>query len=236
MPSKGIRANAEAHALSNAILKLDFKDFFHSITPPDLLSRAPEEIQQQDTLRKLLQLSLFWFDARSNRLCLSIGAPSSPVVSNIVMYQFDETIKEWSSQVGITYTRYADDLIFSGQNIEALRAFERRVRKLIADTKSPKLQLNEDKTGLYTRGTRRMVTGVKITPDGKVSLGRERKRMISSWVFKAKLGVLSAAQLSTARGWLAFANDVEPAFLDRLRKKYGPIVDKILRMPVNYAR
>lgn len=232
----GIRTNAAVHAKSRVILKLDFKNFFHSIVPADLFARLPEDLLSNPTLRKILELSLFWYDPNSKRLCLAIGAPSSPLVSNCVMYEFDEAIEKIVSPVGVKYTRYADDLTFSGDTIEILESVEQSVRALLAQTASPSLSLNEEKRGIFTRGMKRMITGVKITPTGEVSLGRERKRMISSFVFRAKNGNSTKADIGVTRGWLAFANSIEPQFLDRLRKKYGTIVDKILRQPIDYVR
>lgn len=229
---RGIKSNAVVHSKSPVIMKLDFKDFFHSIVPADLLSRLPTEIQENQTTSKIFELSLFWLNYNTKALCLAIGAPSSPMVSNAIMYQIDEAILEAMNLIGVNYTRYADDLTFSGASIEVLEAAEQSVRALIAETKSPRLTLNEKKRGIYTRGMKRMVTGVKLTPQGNVSLGRERKRQISSAVFRAKIGNVSVAQLKITRGWLAFANAVEPEFLDRLRKKYGQVVDRLLRLPI----
>jgi retron-type reverse transcriptase len=145
------------------------------------------------------------------------------------MFEFDEAVKEIVAHVGVNYTRYADDLTFSGERIEALEDVEHKVRRLIANTRSPLLRLNERKRGIYTRGMKRMITGVKLTPEGSISIGRERKRLISSFVFRASIKKLSKDQLMVTQGWLAFANTVEPEFLDRLRKKYGNIVDLLLR-------
>jgi retron-type reverse transcriptase len=145
------------------------------------------------------------------------------------MFEFDEAVKEIVTPIGVNYTRYADDLTFSGERIETLESVEREVRRLLANTRSPVIRLNERKRGIYTRGMKRMITGVKVTPKGAISIGRERKRLISSFVFRASIKKLSKDQLIVTQGWLAFANTVEPEFLDRLRKKYGNIVDLLLR-------
>lgn len=226
---RNIRTNAEVHARSRVIMKLDFENFFHSIIPVDLISRLPADIKEDQTLLKIFELSLFWLDPSSKRLCLAIGAPSSPIVSNCVMFEFDEAVKEIVTPIGVNYTRYADDLTFSGERIETLESVEREVRRLLANTRSPVIRLNERKRGIYTRGMKRMITGVKVTPKGAISIGRERKRLISSFVFRASIKKLSKDQLIVTQGWLAFANTVEPEFLDRLRKKYGNIVDLLLR-------
>jgi hypothetical protein len=68
-----------------------------------------------------------------------------------------------------------------------------------------------------------------ISNEGDVSLGRTRKRILSSLVHKYKLGLLNKDSVSNLQGYLAFAQDVEPSFLKRLANKYGQeSIDQIL--------
>jgi hypothetical protein len=53
-----------------------------------------------------------------------------------------------------------------------------------------------------------------------VSLGRERKRTIRAMAHKQKIGQLSELDQLKLRGFLAFANDIEPAFAEGIRSKY----------------
>lgn len=69
-----------------------------------------------------------------------------------------------------------------------------------------------------------MVTGLIITPDQKISIGRERKRLISACIHKFALGQANAKQVEYVRGLLAFANSVEPEFVLRMKEKYGAAV------------
>jgi len=50
--------------------------------------------------------------------------------------------------------------------------------------------LNELKRGVYTKGQKRLVTGLVLTPENCVSIGRDRKRAISALIHKFTLGVL----------------------------------------------
>lgn len=86
--------------------------------------------------------------------------------------------------------------------------------------------MNSDKTTFVTRKYRRVVTGVTLTNDGALSIGRDRKRIISAQVHHASLGKLSGEELAALAGYLGFANVVEPGFLDMLRRKYGADVIK----------
>ncbi|MBR7437195.1 reverse transcriptase domain-containing protein, partial [Klebsiella pneumoniae] len=69
------------------------------------------ELNETDVF--VIENLFFWKLRRSSPLRLSIGAPSSPKISNVVMYFFDEKMTKKCAALGITYSRYADDLTFS---------------------------------------------------------------------------------------------------------------------------
>jgi len=150
------------------------------------------------------------------------------MVSNIIMYPYDDLVAREGRRRGLTYTRYADDITLSGPSSGALSAFESWLENITRNHKSPKLRFNEKKRGMYTKGQRRMVTGLIITPGKSVSIGRQRKRMISSFVHKFTLGVLDEQEIAWLRGMVGFSIDAEPGFVERLERKYG--VDVILTL------
>ena len=69
--------------------------------------------------------------------------------------------------------------------------------------------------------TRRVVTGLTLTNDGTISIGRERKKLIRAMIHHYEKGLLDAENLRKLVGLLAFANDAEPAFVLRMKLKYG---------------
>ncbi len=86
------------------------------------------------------------------------------------------------------YTRYADDITVSGKNVEDVLRFEASFMRTIKATKSPVLASNDEKRGIYLKGQRRMVTGLIVTPTNEISIGRERKRLISVMLHKVLIG------------------------------------------------
>ena len=228
---KNILQNAEPHRRNRVILKLDFKEFFPSLTVSDW-RRYVQQSQACEQLRPDFNLYaniLFWGVRTVKPICLSIGAPSSPILSNILMYELDEKFSQFVEKAGLAYTRYADDITISGGNVEAVKEFENFARKLIKDTRTPRLKFNDEKRGLYLRGQRRMVTGLVITPSGSISVGRERKRLISAMLHHVLNDRADATSMAHLKGLLGFCIANEPSFLDRLRAKYGDgVVEKVL--------
>lgn len=227
----GIADNALVHVKSDYILKMDFKDFFPSIKVGDWersIKRAKFAISRQDIV--LCNYIMFWGNGSGAPQCLSIGAPTSPALSNIVMFGIDQRLNAEAGRLKLNYTRYADDITVSGHIVSAIVKFERFARELIAKTKSPLLIFNEEKRGLYGKGQRRMVTGLIITPEKQLSIGRERKRLISSMIHKVTIGPVGAELLGTVKGLLGFCLATEPTFVSRMREKYGDnTIDYILR-------
>lgn len=231
---KNIAFNASLHTESSFILKLDFQNFFPSIKVDDW-----EMIARKSTLNfsrrdlAICNLIMFWGAGSPEPRCLSIGAPTSPALSNIVMFRIDERLNEAASNFDVTYTRYADDITVSGDDRDSILRFENFARALIEKTRSPTLIFNDEKRGLYGKGQRRMVTGLLITPDQRVSIGRERKRLISVMLHKVTLGAADAEHVGRLKGLLGFCLATEPSFVSVMRAKYGNrVVDQVLRAEV----
>jgi len=217
-----IKQNAAAHATSRVILKLDFENFFPSIKVTDW--KAYAQIAFPNWSKEDIEFSsyvLFWGAGNYLPNCLSIGAPTSPLISNALLYRFDEFMSNYANQNGLRYTRYADDItISSKENLDKEGAVN-AVKLALSELSSPAIRLNLAKTKLASNSTSRRVTGLVLSNDGKVSLGRNRKRLIGAMVHHALTGKADPEAMSHLAGLLAFANDIEPTFVDALCRKHG---------------
>jgi RNA-directed DNA polymerase len=214
----GIKNHAEKHAANNYLLKLDFKDFFPSIRLRDLVAHfnifsdiPPNEIAQLARL-------FCWYRKPAGHLRLSIGAPSSPALSNTVMYCFDKAISTYCHELDITYTRYADDLAFSTNKPKTLDRIHQLVQKTCREMPYPRLTLNTKKTVFTSKKRERQLTGIILANSGLISLGREKKREIRAMAHRYSLGKLDAESIQRLRGLLAFAHSIEPGFLDSISR------------------
>ena len=179
--------NATKHSSLSFSIRLDFADFFPSISPKDLIRVIKMKEEYKDINNKdeqFLTDSLF-IRIPGGKQGLAIGAPSSPIISNAVMYLIDKKITKLALSISpeSVYTRYADDIVFSTNNKGGCSEFFDGVKDILAKSSSPKLTLNSAKTFFASRGTRRVVTGLYICPDGQVSLGRKNKRYIKKLLF-----------------------------------------------------
>ncbi len=218
-----IKDNALVHVKNDYLLKMDFQNFFNKIKPAVFFeSLAKKEISLDSIDKLFLENILFWKPGlkRSVTKILSVGAPSSPLISNIVMYHFDEAIATWCSENEISYSRYADDITFSTNKKNVLFGVKNKVREYLR-LYIPGLTINESKTVFSSKAHNRHVTGVTLNNNNEISLGRKRKREISALIHQFTIEKISPSDLNYMTGLISFALHIEPDFVDRMKTKYG---------------
>ncbi|MCQ4106513.1 retron St85 family RNA-directed DNA polymerase [Erwinia persicina] len=217
-----IKSNALHHVNQPYLLKLDFSNYFNSITPEifwNKIDRLSIPIHKKE--RNMLQKIIFWQPNRydNGKLKLSIGAPTSPLISNFVAYEFDDKILNYCQSQGIVYSRYADDLTFSTFNKDILFSLP-RITKAYLNKYFDGITINEMKTKFSSKKHNRHVTGITLTDEGAISLGREEKRRVFHFVHKFSLGELEPELLIKLRGQISFFEHIQPGFTQRLINKY----------------
>lgn len=215
----GIRENASRHAGTAYTLRMDFKDFFPSFDAQSIILFLNEIKDRQSLILTdediQFATQIFCKDGK-----LTIGAPSSPKITNAMMFDLDNQIDSVCRKANVIYTRYADDLFFSGFEKNLLKATEIEIRDIVSKSNRPKLFFNDDKTLHLSRAAHRSITGLVITPRGLLSIGRERKRKVKTLMYLAINGNINPVDRGYLAGMIAFAHDVEPAFVASLSKKF----------------
>lgn len=262
----GIYQNAHVHVNGKYFLKLDFQDFFHSITASSFHTLlVQKKIQLKEQVRylkvffmfnkavgkeqtkkvyKILKekfsdeqeiLDLMIKDMKED-FRLSIGAPSSPWVSNVVMYEFDEQLATWCKMQGINYSRYADDLSFSSLDNKKLKKVIPVVKKILEKIPYLHLSLNENKTKYVSLKQKVNITGLNITSENKISIGRQQKKLIRAMLYYVQQGKLSAERKEYLKGWISYVKSVEPEFYQSLNKKFSSELKQLFGSNgMNYA-
>lgn len=164
---KGVRLsqNALPHQQKKILLKLDIQDFFGSITYISVYQHGFRQELFPASVRTLLAHLCCYKDT------LPQGAPASPYLSNLVMKPFDEYMGKWCEERSVSYTRYCDDMTFSGDFqphilIKKAEAFLNRLG----------FQLKDEKTHIYTQKNRQEVTGIVVNE--KLQTPRHYRRQI----------------------------------------------------------
>ncbi|MDF4415107.1 retron St85 family RNA-directed DNA polymerase [Vibrio parahaemolyticus] len=220
-----IKDNAIVHVQSNYLLKLDLENFFNSLTPTMLLDALNyQNIKLIDGEVESLMELLFWNRTKKKtpNLILSVGAPSSPFLSNLIMYEFDTIVSNHSAKLNVNYSRYADDLTFSTSEKDVLFSFPQFIENVLNDLYGGRIKLNHSKSVFSSKAHNRHVTGITLSNNNKISLGRDKKRYIRSLLFKFSIQALQDEEdIKHLKGLIGFAKTVEPSFLERMKARYG---------------
>ncbi len=161
--SKSIITNSKIHVGQNHFLKIDLKDFFPSIT-------LNQVITVFKTLGYTNKVSFYLASICCYGDVLPQGAPSSPMVSNIVGKTLDNRLMKYAKKFKLRYTRYADDLAFSGESIPV-----KHIEYITNIINSCGFTVNEKKTTLQQEKHKRIVTGISIA-ENEIKIPREYKR------------------------------------------------------------
>ena len=139
---RSIRDAAKMHAGSSYLLKADFKDFFPSLTRNDVSILLTEHL-----IGKMPMFTGEDVEIVANIVCkdnsLTIGAPSSPILSNSLLFDFDRVISKVCVEEKVEYSRYADDLFFSTNTPNCLTDIMQAIRDDLRTRPSPRLLINE---------------------------------------------------------------------------------------------
>lgn len=169
---RSICSNALPHTGADVVVNMDLKDFFPTISYPRVkgMFRSLGYSEKMATLLALIctepdveetELDGETFYLQTGERYVPQGAPTSPAVTNIICRRMDARMHGIAGKLGIRYTRYADDLTFSGG--EALTANLQkllwRTRAVIADEG---FTLHPGKLRIMRKGSRQEVTGVVV--------------------------------------------------------------------------
>ncbi len=192
VPNKSIVTNALPHIGSSIIINMDLKDFFPSIdykrvygffkslgyspqisTVLALICTIPDE-------QPILVHGQKWHINNGHRT-LPQGAPTSPMITNLICRKMDRRMAGIANKLGFTYTRYADDMTFSGP-----KSSRANIQKLKWQThsviKDEDLQLHPDKTKVMPNGHRKEVTGLVVNKN--LNVPRKKLKAFRALLFQ----------------------------------------------------
>jgi RNA-directed DNA polymerase len=223
--ARSVVTNATPHVGKKVVVNLDVKDFFptfrfrrvkglfrkglgfseHVATVLALLCTEPPRVE--------VSLDGKAYMVALGERVLPQGACTSPAITNLICTRLDRRLAGLARYFGYRYTRYADDLTFSGDDTETTGKLLAGIRRVV---KAEGLEPNEDKTRVMRPGRRQEVTGVTVNQ--KLSVARDEVRKLKAILHNcATKGLASqnrenhpdfAAHL---RGKVAWVSMVDPA-------------------------
>lgn len=220
---KSIKGNAEKHINSKHVFHTDINDFFPSVSSDKLcnvINRHKNILNDNglwynDTLDVISKICF-----RYNKLC--IGAVSSPLISNIVMYDFDNDMEKYCLNNELIYSRYADDIYVSSE-----KYIPKNIIIYVNDLfNGYGYKMNYDKTSFYSSKGRIRITGLNIVNNERLSIGTKTKEKVKTMIYKYIK--YNDGNPDEILGYLSYLKDVEPKYYTNLILKYSKLTYKDL--------
>ncbi|MDE6339991.1 MAG: reverse transcriptase family protein [Muribaculaceae bacterium] len=163
VPGRSVVTNASAHLGSSILFNCDLQDFFPSISKVAVRRALTEELGALSPSREVINIisSLATVPLPDGKEVLPQGAPTSPVISNLVLKNLDKRLTRFAEKNGYRYTRYADDITFSKTgsfNPEC----PIKTDAILSIIKDSGFTVNPKKTILSTASERKEVTGLTV--------------------------------------------------------------------------
>lgn len=176
VPGRNIVSAAEPHVGKEFVACCDIVDFFPSIKASMLTTLVPATIEYIDTV------TYDFGDGKGERL--PQGAPTSPMLSNLYLNGFDSYISINAETLGCSYTRYADDLIFSGDSRSKMKTLIQMSKETLYEVF--RLEVHPKKTKIMHRSQRQIVCGVVVNE--KLNVNRQYRKNLRAEIFKQRGG------------------------------------------------
>jgi hypothetical protein len=223
-----VRTAAEPHVGKRVVLHLDLKDFFHTVTFARvrgmlvalgygyvvattlavIMTEAPRERVEVD--------GVIYHVPVGHRRCVQ-GAPTSPGICNTMALRMDRRLAGLARKLGFDYSRYVDDLVFSGSDPEVIHGLRATATRIIL---SEGFEVNRDKTRILRSGGCQRVTGVVVNQ--VLGLSRQERRRLRAMIHRLKQD-RAAGKPEDGRGpyllgKLAYLAMLNPAQAEHLRR------------------
>lgn len=227
IPKKKFREYLRFHSNEKEVLTLDIKDFFTSIKF-NLIHNYFLKIGYSRDVALYLSCLCTYTDIDTEKKVNALirylpqGAPTSPYLSNLVLIDFDNDVASYCTKNKIKYTRYADDMAFSGDSIKK----DDLVGFIKNQLKTYNLELNEEKINYMKQNVPQIISGVIVNK--KLQLSKEERNDIRKVMyFIIKYGIESHLQktnetreyyISHLLGKIQYALNLNP--YDEDLKKY----------------
>jgi len=239
-PGLSIVDNAQLHANSKNLVRIDLKDFFPSITfirvrgfleslgyNPGIATIL--SLICTDSPRVLLKHIDQTHFVKTGERCLPQGACTSPALANLIANKLDRRLQKYTEKAGWLFSRYADDLVFSTNKVDMPP--HRLIRAVSMIIKDEGFTVNEGKTNVMRAPKRQIVTGLMVNNGVRISRKDIRRyraffhRCVTKG-FEEVSNELGKDAVSVSRGYLAYINMVSPETGQKISEQHPWIYSK----------
>ena len=201
--------NAEPHRGANSLLTIDLEDFFPTVTQRQVFNIF-KSIGYNNAI------SVIFSNICSFKEVLPQGSPCSPKLANLCAWKLDVRIQGFVGKRGINYTRYADDLSFSGLSPIKVVQIIPMIKKIIEDED---FKINPSKTRIASSARAKIVTGLVLSSD-TFGIGKQKYKNVRAKIHHLTLPheQINSKLLYEVNGWLSYLNSSDRKRLNKAKK------------------
>ena len=155
---KSIITNAKIHRNKRIVINVDLSDFFDSIH----IGRVCGFFEKNKHFNLPHEPAITIAQLACYQGKLPQGAPTSPIITNLVCQVLDMHLLSFAKRYRLDYTRYADDITFSTNNRAFLETWDSFYAELEKKIRKAGFSLNEKKTRITYRDSKQVVTGLVV--------------------------------------------------------------------------
>ena len=174
---KGIITNASIHKNKRYIINIDLKDFFDSFH----FGRVKGYFLKNEHFKLPLEVATVLAQLTCYNGKLPQGAPTSPIITNLICNVMDYKLLALSKKYHLDYTRYADDLTFSTNDKNIIKEYDKFYNSLNEIVLRNGFEINPNKTRLTFRDSRQSVTGLIVNK--KVNVDRRYYKNVRAMAY-----------------------------------------------------
>jgi hypothetical protein len=214
----GIKENACNHLSMKFVANIDIVDYFGSINKTMIKkcfldNKIPENIV--DIIAGLVTYYGF----------LPQGAPTSPIISNAILHDFDESMCKSALHFNCVYTRYSDDITISGDCRDKVVSLIKVAEVLL---RRNGFSVNDDKTRILSSNNRQIVTGILVN-DSLRPTRKYRRNVRAAFDHAFKANDFSDDTLNELKGHLNYLRSFKKYGFDFCENKYKSIINELTK-------
>lgn len=204
VPGRSPITNAGSHVGATVVVTLDIRKFFPSVTNKHIFHVWRDVLDCSPTIARLLT-QMTTFEGH-----LPQGAPTSTTLANIALAENDQEIQSLCEEQNITYTRFVDDLIFSGESARLI------INSVVGILKKAGFRVPHAKMRITGPRKRHQITG--IVANRKLAVSREKRANIRAAIHNLKFLENSKKDLTSINGRIGFVRQVNPRSAGSLQR------------------
>ena len=191
---RSIISNASQHVRKTFVSNIDIAEYFGSITTAQINNTLLANGFVDKSSRMLAHLCTI-----DNTL--PQGAPTSPALSNTFLFQFDEQMTRRCAELGLSYTRYADDMTISGDEKEHIKIAIKFANKSLNTDFG--LKLKREKIRIARFSGQQRVTGIVVNEAPRPP--RKFRREVRAALHNAsKAGTIQIDEINKLSGYISY--------------------------------